>query len=151
MSVITEWLHTVTIFERLKLQPHFIFILCLSTTLTFYWQCISATIYKLICTYLSVRISGFPWVLPRPGSHPPVPGHQQGAPVDTNEWGASDSCSASRPGLLPETPWLLPGRHGDTPPLPAPGRGVHRPQKPQVCHEAPVRDVCVGGGRWIME
>lgn len=71
--------------------------------------------------------------------------------MDTSERGAGDCCSASRPGLLPETPRLLSGRHSHAPPLPAPGRGIHRPQKSQVCHEAPVRDVCVERGRLTID
>lgn len=63
--------------------------------------------------------------------------------MDTSERGAGDGLLAPRPGLLPEAPRLRPGREGDAPPFPAPGRGVHRPKKSQVCHEAPVRDVCV--------
>lgn len=64
--------------------------------------------------------------------------------MDTSERRTGDGPTTPGPRLLPETSGLLLGRHGDAPPLSAPGRGVYRPQEPQVCHEAPVGDLCVG-------
>lgn len=77
----------------------------------------------LMCKYFPVS-KGLPGAVPQPGSHRPVPGQQQGASVDTSERAARDGLSSPGSGLFPETPGLLPCRHGDTPPLPAPGRGV---------------------------
>lgn len=106
-----------------------------------------------ICASISVLVcaAGFSGALSQPGSHSPVHGHQQGASVDTGERGACDGRSTSGPSLLSETPRFLPGCHGYTPPFPAPGRSLYRPEKPQVCHEAPVRDIRVEGEGRIMD
>ena len=61
--------------------------------------------------------------------------------MDPGERGTGDLRPAPGPRLLPATPRFFPGRHGDASTLPAYGGGVHRPQEPQVCHEAAVRDL----------
>lgn len=94
---------------------------------------------------ICVLFSGFPGALPSPRSDHPVPGAQQGAPLDTSERRTSDSCSTSRSSLLIAATRLLPHSHRDVPPLPPFGRGVRGSQKSQVCHETPVWDVCVRG------
>ena len=70
--------------------------------------------------------------------------------MDTRERGASHSRSSSGPRLLPATPRLFSGRHSNSTSRPAPRRGVHWPKKPQICHEAAVWDVRVGG-EWIKD
>uniref|UniRef100_A0A672INZ3 Vang-like protein n=1 Tax=Salarias fasciatus TaxID=181472 RepID=A0A672INZ3_SALFA len=88
--------------------------------------------------------AGVPGAVPGPRPHHAVPAAgRQGAPVDPGERGAGDLGPAAGPGLLPAAPGLLAGRHGDAAALPAAGRGVHRPQEPQVRHEAAVGDVGV--------
>ncbi len=90
------------------------------------------------------HLPGFSGALPHSRSHHAVPtAEQQGAPVDSGEWGAGDISPASGFGLLPAPPWLLPGGHCDTTPLPAPRGGVHRPKEPQVRHEVAVGDLGV--------
>lgn len=94
----------------------------------------------------SLRLcSGLPGALPGPGAHHAVPARerQQGAPVDSGERGARDLSAAAGTGVLPPPPRFRSGRHGDAPPLPQPGGGVHRPQEPQVRDAAPVRDLSV--------
>lgn len=91
-------------------------------------------------------LSGLPGALPFTRPHAAVPaGERYGSPVDPSERGAGDISPESESGLLPATSRLLPGCHGDAPPLPPPGGGVYRPQEPQVCHEAAVGDLCVEG------
>lgn len=63
--------------------------------------------------------------------------------MDSSERGASDLGPASGSGLLPATPGLLLGGHGDAAPLLAARGGVHRPKEPQVRHEAAVGDLGV--------
>lgn len=58
--------------------------------------------------------------------------------MDSGERGAGDLRPPSGSSLLPAPPGLLPGRHGDAASLPAARGGVHRPEEPQVCHEASV-------------
>lgn len=63
--------------------------------------------------------------------------------MDSSERGAGDLGAASGSDLLPATPGLLPGCHGDAAPLPASRGGVHRPKEPQVRDEAAVGDLGV--------
>lgn len=65
--------------------------------------------------------------------------------MDSGERGARDLGPPSGSCLLPAAHGLLPGRHGDAAPLPAARGGVHRPEEPQVRHEAPVGDLSVKG------
>lgn len=69
--------------------------------------------------------------------------------MDSSERGAGDLGAAPRPGVLAAPSGLLAGGHHHAAPLPAAGGGVHRPKEPQVCHEAPVGDLGVSGGRGV--
>lgn len=86
--------------------------------------------------------AGLPGAVPDAGAHDAVPAaERQGASVDSGERGACDLGSASGPGVRPAPPGLLSGGDRDPAALPQTRRGVHRPQEPQVRHEASVRDV----------
>lgn len=100
----------------------------------------------MIINLLQSSLTGFPGALPLPRPHHAVPAaERQGAPVDSGERGAGDLSPATGSGLLPATPGLLLGGHGDAAPLPAARGGVHRPEEPQVRHEAAVGDLGVTG------
>lgn len=66
--------------------------------------------------------------------------------MDSCERGASDLSPAPGPGLLTATSGLLSGGHGDASPFLAARGGVHRPEEPQVRHEAAVGDLGVRAG-----